>query len=611
MDETTQNPGALSGDEKQLTGGAQSSPSLAANQPPAPPPSGGSPASAGAGSPPTLDNAPVNARPPAPVLTPTPMVKPHRSGLAGVVDGLLDDLAGTKGQPKLTQGNDGNYYVETPALSRKGQWLKITSEAIHGASAGAQQMHGPGGAERGFAAGVDAGDKMAEQQGNQGQELTQEARQANQDRFNQIKLQHDKAMWAFEEAHAQHQGTEDEIKLNNDEMTREIKPPEQGGLGSQDLGVHANLSDLATQMSKTNPEFWKHVYGDTQGSGVVGYKEYDPSGKVTGIHFFARTPGVNGQAVDEDQAFFKVFKPGKTAQDAPTLEQQKATVPMTVGQQSAYNAAADNQMSQWQETQRKAQREADEHQKALDEHAAAPGQRAHVAAETAHVNTETRQLNEATTQDAVKNNAQQMVEGTIDPSNLSKRSKSYDATLAAANSYSMQKYGKPFDLAAAASDYKYSTNAQTQNTLKMIRGMADPGGSIEIAQNAAKALPQLPEATLNKVFNAAATEFGSKEATNFHTAMLGLADEYSKVMGGGTATDSGRKQALDLLKASYSKGQLGGAIDTMRQDISARQKALVGTNRYLLRQYAPARPQNVPPNYVHRDGPNGIGWYAP
>jgi hypothetical protein len=68
--------------------------------------------------------------------------------------------------------------------------------------------------------------------------------------------------------------------------------------------------------------------------------------------------------------------------------------------------------------------------------------------------------------------------------------------------------------------------------------------------------------------------------------MLGLADEYSKIMGGGVSSDTGWQQALDILKASYSKGQLAGAIGIMRQDIAARQKALVGSNRYLQRQYA-------------------------
>ncbi len=187
-----------------------------------------------------------------------------------------------------------------------------------------------------------------------------------------------------------------------------------------------------------------------------------------------------------------------------------------------------------------------------------------------------------------------LVEGTMDPTQLSKRGTDYNAKLQAANEYSLSKYGKPFDIAQAQSDYKYATNSQNQNTLKMISGMAEPGGAIDIAKGAATALPQLPQATLNKVFNATATEFGSKEATNFHTAMLGLADEYSKVMGGGISSDTGRQQALDILKQSYSKGQINGAFDIMQRDIAARQKALVGSNRYLQKQYQPIAASKAP-----------------
>jgi hypothetical protein len=184
-----------------------------------------------------------------------------------------------------------------------------------------------------------------------------------------------------------------------------------------------------------------------------------------------------------------------------------------------------------------------------------------------------------------------LVEGTVDPSQLSKRGSTYNAQLEDANRYSLSKYGKPFDIAKAQQDYTYAKNTQTQNTLRMINGMTEPGGAIQIAADAAKNLPQFNSATLNKVFNAAATEFGNAQASNFHTAMLGLADEYSKVMGGGISSDTGRQQSLDLLRAAYSKGQLAGAISIMQRDLAARKSAIVGDNRYLQRQFggSPAR----------------------
>jgi hypothetical protein len=112
--------------------------------------------------------------------------------------------------------------------------------------------------------------------------------------------------------------------------------------------------------------------------------------------------------------------------------------------------------------------------------------------------------------------AQQLVEGTMDPSQVPRRSAAYSLVLQKANAYSKQKYGQPFDIAGATSDYQYAKNPQTQNVLKMINAMTDKGGSIEIAQKAASKLPQLDSQTRNKVFNAAATEFGSQSATNSH-----------------------------------------------------------------------------------------------
>jgi len=91
--------------------------------------------------------------------------------------------------------------------------------------------------------------------------------------------------------------------------------------------------------------------------------------------------------------------------------------------------------------------------------------------------------------------------------------------------------------------------------------------------------------------------------------MLGLADEYSKVMGGGISSDTGRQQALDILKAAYSKGQLSGAITVMRSDIAARKKAIIGKNRYLLQEYG--EPQTGQAQPSSRSGQTGQAQNAP
>jgi hypothetical protein len=144
--------------------------------------------------------------------------------------------------------------------------------------------------------------------------------------------------------------------------------------------------------------------------------------------------------------------------------------------------------------------------------------------------------------------------------------------------------GHYYNAAKADAQYSYAHNASVQTTLNMIASMTDKNGALDIAENAAKNLPQFNEQTLNKVFNAVATEFGSPEATNFHAAMLGLADQYSKVLSA-QGSDTSRQQSLDLLKDAYSKGQLAGTISVIRQDIAARQHGIVRDNPTLLNIY--------------------------
>jgi hypothetical protein len=161
------------------------------------------------------------------------------------------------------------------------------------------------------------------------------------------------------------------------------------------------------------------------------------------------------------------------------------------------------------------------------------------------------------------------------------------AAFKAANDLSLAQTGKPFSATVNETNFKQATNPQVQSKLKMIEGMTEKGGSIDIAQNAATKLPGFNEKTANKVFNAVKGEFGNPAISNFQTAMVGLADEYSQVMGSGAGTDTSRQQALDILHDGYSKGQLAGAISVMKADINARQKALIGDNPTLKQLFPP------------------------
>jgi hypothetical protein len=177
------------------------------------------------------------------------------------------------------------------------------------------------------------------------------------------------------------------------------------------------------------------------------------------------------------------------------------------------------------------------------------------------------------------------------------------AAFKAANEYSLKTTGKPFSAQVNESNFKQATNPQVLQKLKMVEGMTEKGGSIEIAQTAAANLPQFNERTANKIFNVVSGELGNTALSNFHTAMLGLADEYSQVMGTGGGSDVSRQQALDILHDNYSKQQLSGAIDIMRRDIAARKRGLIGDN--------PALQQLFPDTSTTQSAPAGATGKAP
>jgi hypothetical protein len=74
-----------------------------------------------------------------------------------------------------------------------------------------------------------------------------------------------------------------------------------------------------------------------------------------------------------------------------------------------------------------------------------------------------------------------LAEHNMDPSQLSKRSADYNQKLQDANAYSMQKFGVPFHIAQATTDYKQANNPQVQSMLKMVGAMSAPNGELAIA----------------------------------------------------------------------------------------------------------------------------------
>jgi hypothetical protein len=195
-----------------------------------------------------------------------------------------------------------------------------------------------------------------------------------------------------------------------------------------------------------------------------------------------------------------------------------------------------------------------------------------------------------------------LVDGNMDPSQLSKRSADYNAKLQQANEYSQQKYGRPFDIAKAQSDYKFATNPQTQNTLKYLNsltGSDNRSGNLAALVSQSNKITRTTFPALNDTAAWARLQTGDPAMASYYAAVTEVSDQVAKILqgsGGGTS-DAKLKQASELFDKGFTKDQITGVASTLRTLLANRKSELVGDNRYLQKQYG-AQAQSAQPRVV-------------
>ena len=290
---------------------------------------------------------PVSAQQPAPAQAAAPAIKPvtpvRRGGLAGIIDEFRDAISGTSSQ-SVHQDADGNKYIKTDDLSGGQRWLRVIGTGIRGAAAGMAAGRGPGGTAKAFEAGLQAGDKQREQRQEQAKEQNEEVKQQQLEKFNAIKQQHDLAAQNFEMTRRQIAASRADMEFAQQQLNQELKPRDQGGYGSIDLGTAKDYKEFADRMQATRPDFWRQVYaGD--GHNVKQYPEFDESGKQVGIHVVLRTEDVSKQPAPQG-ATFKRFIPGEKAGELGHLEDVTPSGMHTVGELETWTNAALSQQNQ-------------------------------------------------------------------------------------------------------------------------------------------------------------------------------------------------------------------------------------------------------------------------
>jgi hypothetical protein len=136
-------------------------------------------------------------------------------------------------------------------------------------------------------------------------------------------------------------------------------------------------------------------------------------------------------------------------------------------------------------------------------------------------------------------------------------------------------------------------NAQSNQNLQFFgsaNSLLDPQGTLAqlSAQHARLGNGQIP--LFNNWEDYMKYQTGDPALAGFMQTALGVADDYAKVMGGGTGSDTSRLQVMHSFANAYNPQQMQAAISAARNAVQSQVSARIGNNRVMQQMYG----QNVP-----------------
>jgi hypothetical protein len=199
--------------------------------------------------------------------------------------------------------------------------------------------------------------------------------------------------------------------------------------------------------------------------------------------------------------------------------------------------------------------------------------------------------------------AQLLISGTVAPSQIISARKPEFAQKAFTAAAAAQ---PGWDARKAEADYKVAGSPGQVAFFGSAKSLTDKGGTLDQLAAAAKDIPQNEFPVFNTVADAIKASTGSGPVAKYAALALGVADDYSKVMGGGQGSDTSRNQAIQLVSAKQSPEQRAASIEGIRGAVGSQTTSRIGTNSVLQKMYGsePAKPKTNPA------APGAFDWNA-
>jgi hypothetical protein len=149
----------------------------------------------------------------------------------------------------------------------------------------------------------------------------------------------------------------------------------------------------------------------------------------------------------------------------------------------------------------------------------------------------------------------------------------------------------PADEMAAESVAKSPTQVQFFGSAN---SLIAKGGTLDQVVDAGSKLPNHTFPVFNKLSDAQNYATGHPEVAAYMQTALGAADDYAKVLGGGTGTEGMQMHILNAMNASLNQGTRVAVVQSMKKAVNSQVTERIGTNKFLMRRYGYALPGNQP-----------------
>lgn len=145
----------------------------------------------------------------------------------------------------------------------------------------------------------------------------------------------------------------------------------------------------------------------------------------------------------------------------------------------------------------------------------------------------------------------------------------------------------------ADAEYKIAGNQANTTFFGSANSLTDARGTLDQLAAQYKKLGNGRIPLFNKWKDYAGYQTGDPAMAGFYQTAVGVADDYAKVMGGGTGSDTSRLQVMQSFANAHNPRQMQAAIEAARAAVNSQTKSRIGSNTILQKMYGKTTGQSA------------------